>query len=77
MSTHKATLEFDLTDPEARSAFKRTCAAEDLTFALLEFQRYLRNQTKHGDPPDDIDAVQQAFFSILDGRGIDLEGLLT
>lgn len=72
----KATLEFDIVDPEARKAHLRAILADEMALALLDFANYTRNELKYKDQPDNLEEARKNFFSILESRGIDLDVLL-
>ena len=47
--TQKATLEYDLTDPEAARAHALAVKAQDLAAAMRDFDRRLMNAVKYGE----------------------------
>lgn len=44
--------------------------------AMWEFQQYLRDQTKYGDPPDDAHDIYEKWFENLNDHNIDLDRLI-
>ena len=67
----RATLEFEL--PEDRVEHRRAVQAIDLYLVLCDFERYLRGQEKHADPPADIHEIRQEFYAILENRDVRLD----
>jgi len=67
----KATLEFTL--PEDAVEFRQASSAGDTMAALREFAEYLRGQHKHADPPDDVHAIRERFYSTLADYGVTLD----
>jgi hypothetical protein len=45
----KAILEFDLNDPDDRTAHRQAIEAADALSAVVEFDAWLRSQVKHGE----------------------------
>ena len=56
--------------------YKMAAASGDMANAMWEFQQYLRNQTKYGDPPDDAHDIYKNWFENLNDNNIDLDRLI-
>jgi len=71
----KATLNFDLSDPEEQEQHRKTLKAEAMHSALREFGEYLREQVKYQteDTRDDTYAIREKFYSVMSEHGITLE----
>ena len=74
----KATLHFNLEDPDDKFAFNRCHKANDMAMALWDYSQELRAICKYSD-----DEVQQKhwgearekFYEVLKDYGIDLDDL--
>jgi len=75
----KATLSFNLDEPDDRSAHKRAVSATDLYIAIHEFDNYLRARLKYEELTEEVaDALQKARDSLhneLGDRGVSLGDL--
>ena len=71
----KATLTFDLSDPEEREQHRKMLKAEAMHSALWDIGQYLRDQAKHhsDDTRDDAYDTRRKFFEIMSEHGITLE----
>ena len=77
----KAILEFDLTNEEDISDYKRANSAIGLARALYQMQDYLRSEYKY--PPDTqtqlesatVERIRDKFFEILNINNINLDEL--
>jgi len=76
----KATLEFDLTDPDDVDEHKRMLKSLDIVLFLWEFDNYLRGKLKHGDLPEGgykaLDEAREEFYDLMNKRNISLDELL-
>jgi len=70
----KATLEFDLSDPEDQMAHLRCVKAEDMALVLFDFDRELRNGIKWTDKQ--WDEVRDMLSQCMGKRNIDLDELI-
>lgn len=79
----KASLDFDLTDPDQRQEHLRCVKSLDMAILLHEFSEYLRNRIKNmPDTATDeeyklLDAIHYDYFEMLQDNGINLEELLS
>lgn len=77
----KATLEFDLTDPDEQMAFERATSANKLCQVLRELDNELRNRIKHnthGQPQQEIQGLEAArtlLYELCVERNINLDTL--
>lgn len=73
----KATLEFDLTDPDDRNAHQRAVLADDVFSCLYSVLEEIRQTVKYGAKGDVAGAekVRQIILRELEERGIDLNKL--
>ncbi len=72
--SNKATLEFNLTDPEGRERFTVASKAEDLRMALHDISTHLRSLNKHSDSDDtNIEDMLSFFWDTLNNHTITLE----
>ena len=56
----KATLSFDLTDPDARESFHVAVQAKDYRLVLWDMDQYLRSNIKYGGHTEEIEEVYRA-----------------
>ena len=70
----KVTLEFNL--PDDRLDHIQAVSASDMAMFLWDFQQYLREQRKYGEPPDDIDKIYEKWFEMLVDNGLDMDRLM-
>ena len=73
---HKLIIEAN--DEDGVIRLKRTLQADDAYSALWDIQNDLRNRWKHGDYKHDetyqeVDAIREKFFNILDENGISMD----
>lgn len=81
----KATLEFNLDDPQDEEAHARCVRSLDITLALnaiLNSKKKYLNRTHWAEfveesKADLIDAMYQDFWSELNDRGIDIDRILS
>lgn len=79
----KATLEFDLDQPEERKMHLRCAKVMDILLALHDIQERFKNYIKNNEGVSDPDGVLCAIFwrdALLDDlnrRGVDLDELLS
>lgn len=73
----KATLSFNLDDPDDVKSHARCLAADDLCYVLSEMATLLRNRIKHGLLEDrcqqEVRLIHAELFDEMRDRGIDLE----
>jgi hypothetical protein len=69
----KATLEFNLDDPEDRMAHLRCVHSLDMAIALFDIVYNLRKPVEYGQYKDAYEGIS----SILDEQGIDIDKLIT
>ncbi len=78
----KAILEFDLSNPDDVTDYKRVNQALDMAIALWDIDQYLRTQTKYAPdsmPQEAYDALSEArekFYQILNERNINMDEIL-
>jgi len=78
----KAILEFDLSNPDDVTDYKRVNQALDMAIALWDIDQYLRAQTKYAPdsmPQEAYDALSEArekFYQILNERNINMDEIL-
>ena len=71
-----ATLQFDLSDPEDKTAHARACKADELCSILSCFLETLRTKIKHSEAdPEPYREMRAELLEELDDRGIDLDTL--
>ena len=78
----KATLEFDLNEPDDVEAHKRAIKSIDLVFALWDIDQYLREQVKYNESLskeayDALDKAREEFYNILNKRNISFDELIS
>lgn len=67
----KATLQFDLNDPDDRIEYKIVHQASDMYIALEGISQYLRTIHRHGESDTiDIEELRGKFFEILDDHDV-------
>lgn len=73
----KATLTFNLTDPDERDEFSRMMKATNLCSCLFDFKEYLRKKLKHKDLSDKdyviIEKIQEDFNELMIDNNINLD----
>jgi hypothetical protein len=78
----KAILEFDLSNPDDVTDYKRANKALDMAIALWDIDQYLRAQTKYAPDsmPEEaynaLDAAREKFYQILNERDINMDEIL-
>ena len=76
----KATLEFDLEDPDDIVSHIRSVKALDLSICLTEIRQELRSKLKYEDLSDHdtnlYECMQEKFFEILEDNNINLDELV-
>lgn len=81
----KATLSYNLNDPEDRMAHLRAVKSLDMASALFDITRNLRKKIQnryedidntHNDVFDGIDAVFDEIYNILEDNNIDIDELI-
>ena len=81
----KATLSYNLNDPDDRMAHLRAVKSLDMASALFDITRNLRNKIQnryedidntHNDVFDGIDAVFEEIYNILEDNNIDIDELI-
>ena len=74
----KATLEFDLNDPDDAANHLRAINARRLCMAINDFDRWLRQQIKFhdGDGVEALNVVREAFNECLYDNAINMDELL-
>ena len=81
----KATLSYNLNDPDDRMAHLRAVKSMDMASALFEITRNLRKKIQnryedidntHNDVFDGIDAVFDEIYDILEDNNIDIDELI-
>jgi len=72
----KATLTFDLSDPEERELHRKLLSAEAMHAALWEFGEYLRDHAKYqsDDTRDDAYDTRRKFYETMLEHGLKLDG---
>lgn len=71
----KATLTFDLDDPDDRQAHLRCVSVDRVMMALDEWLRWSRSQLKHAEQPADLETARDKMFACLAEEGINLDDL--
>ena len=81
----KATLSYNLNDPDDRMAHLRAVKSLDMASALFDITRNLKKKIEHryedidntnNDVFDGIDAVFDEIYGILEDNNIDIEELI-
>jgi len=77
----KAILEFDLSNPDDTTDYKRVNKALDMAIALWDIDQYLRAETKYNeeltqDAYDALATAREKFYQILNERGINIDEIL-
>jgi len=81
----KATLSYNLNDPDDRMAHLRAVKSMDMASALFDITRNLRKKIQnryedidntHNDVFDGIDAVFDEIYNILEDNNIDIDELI-
>ena len=81
----KATLSYNLNDPDDRMAHMRAVKSMDMASALFDITRNLRKKIQnryedidntHNDVFDGIDAVFDEIYDILEDNNIDIDELI-
>ena len=81
----KATLSYNLNDPDDRMAHMRAVKSLDMASALFDITRNLRKKIQnryedidntHNDVFDGIDAVFDEIYNILEDNNIDIDELI-
>jgi hypothetical protein len=81
----KATLSYNLNDPDDRMAHLRAVKSMDMASALFDITRNLRKKIQnryedidntHNDVFDGIDAVFDEIYDILEDNNIDIDELI-
>jgi hypothetical protein len=81
----KATLSYNLNDPDDRMAHLRAVKSLDMASALFDITRNLRKKIQnryedidntHNDVFDGIDAVFDEIYDILEDNNIDIDELI-
>jgi hypothetical protein len=81
----KATLSYNLNDPDDRMAHMRAVKSMDMASALFDITRNLRKKIQnryedidntHNDVFDGIDAVFDEIYNILEDNNIDIDELI-
>jgi len=78
----KATLEFDLSEPDDVQAHKRAVKSLDLVLALWDIDQYLREQVKYNESLskeayDALDKAREELYNILRNRNISFDDLIS
>jgi hypothetical protein len=76
----KATITYDLFDPEDREDFMRATKALDMASCLFAIQNVMRSYRKkdHSDEVGDvIDNITEELYDLYNDFGIDLDKLIT
>ena len=79
----KATLDFDLNDPDDRMDHERCVKAEDMAIVIWEFAHnskktleYEMDKNPNFTPYDAIDAVFAHFWELLNDQNINIDKLI-
>lgn len=81
----KATLSYNLNDPDDRMSHMRAVKSLDMASALFDITRNLKKKIEHryedidninNDVFDGIDAVFDEIFNILEDNSIDIDELI-
>jgi len=68
-------IEYDLDDACERAKLKKALAADDIIFALWDYDNWLRNQIKHCNR-EEFQEVRDALHEQLESRGLALDHLI-
>ena len=71
----KATLEFDLNDPDDSILHLRYIKSTDILLALHEFDQHLRSESKYRDN-EEAEKLREKFWEILGDNNISIDELL-
>ena len=55
--------------------FRRIAACDDMAAFIWEFQQYLREQVRYGNPPDDIEKIYSRWFEAMEDNGVIIDKL--
>ena len=78
----KAILEFDLTNPDDVTDYKRVNKALDMAIALWDIEQYLRAETKYAPDSmpqevyDALDKVRDKYYEIINEHNISIDEIL-
>lgn len=73
----KGILEFDLSDPDTKTAYLRALKSTNLALCLWDMKQYFRNRLKNiTEDPTELTKAQSEFFDILDNYYINLDELI-
>lgn len=77
----KATLEFDLNDPEDALQHTRMMKSLDMALVLWDIDQYLRTRLKYEDSISDdeykaVDAAREKLYELMNQRSVSLDDLL-
>ena len=78
----KAILEFDLTNPDDVTEYKRVNKALDMAIALWDIEQYLRAETKYAPDSmpqevyDALDKVRDKYYEIINEHNISIDEIL-
>jgi len=80
----KATLEFDLDNPDDKMEHMRCVKATDMAIVLFEITHNLKRTLEsrfesQPQPRDEFDGIEEAFreiYKLMDGHGINLDELI-
>ena len=75
----KATLKFNLNDPEDRMEHLRAVKSTDLCLVLLDIDNHLRGIIKHGQDEKEADVCQDVrgnLYMFMETRGVILDELI-
>ena len=77
----KATLEFDLNEPDDIQAHLRCVKSMDLVLFILKIEANLRGKVKHGNLTDcqyeTIDKFREEFYQEMNQMGINTDELVS
>jgi hypothetical protein len=75
----KATLEFNLDEPEDVLSHKRCISATDVYLVLFDMDNYLRSRIKYEELSEEVDdalsAARSKLYGIMAERGINMGDL--
>jgi len=69
----KATIKFNLDDPDDRENYARVNAAQKMWNAIGDFKRILRSETKHGEDEARVkffEEVREKFYECLNDNAV-------
>ena len=78
----KAILEFDLSNPDDVTDYKRVNKALDMAIALWDIEQYLRAETKYAPDSmpqevyDALDKVRDKYYEIINEHNISIDEIL-